>query len=179
MPTYVPTLDTAPEAGNSATNTTAGDVVGNKTDTVAGTSLMAFERRMLEGVAPVYCVTGGAAGVTVTGGAAGYADAANYTEINAGAGVTVASAIVGIALDTPSDGAILGEIDIGTGAGNPAAPTVTIPFEVASDAAALPVIFFPPAGRIAATTRICARMRTAAGAETIGIKVFLKAVLSA
>lgn len=216
MPIYLPNLDLAVEAQNSASNDTAGDVVGNKTDTVAGTSLvslsmqtvallgepvadsaanatvtdvvgakddtiagdslMALHRRMLDGAGAVYVVTGGAAGVTLTAGAAGYTNPANWTQINAGAGVTVDSAIVGIAMDSPSDGAILGEIDVGIGAGDPANPVVTIPFEVASDAAALPMITFPPAGRVPAGTRIAARMRTAAGAETMGLKVLLAAI---
>ena len=173
MPEYLPNLDIAVEGQNSAVNVTGGDVIGNKTDTIAGDSAMALLRRLLYG-ARVTCVPTGAVGVTLAGGAVAYAEPANYTEVVAACAVD--SAIVGIALDTPSDAAILGEVDLGTGAGDPAAPIVTIPFEIASAASVIPPIYLPAAIRMATGTRIAGRLRTAAGAETINVKVLLKAI---
>lgn len=178
MPVYNPNLnalDAAVPAQDAVANVDFVDVIGNKTDTVAGTSLYAYLRRVLEGPGAIYAVTGGAAGVAVAGGAGAWANPVNWVEINAGAGVTADSRIVGVALDTPSAAGIICEVDIGLGAGNPAAAVVTVGMEFATDAGGYPTIFFPPVGHVAAGTRIASRIRTAAGgAQTVGVKVLLQ-----
>lgn len=161
---------------DAAAHADIADIVGNKADTIAGDSLMALTRRLNDGPGRIYSLPLGAAGVTLTGGAGAWANPANWTQIVA-TSPAVATRIVGLAFDTPS-GAMLAEIDLGLGAGDPAAAIVTYSFRVATDASFyLPSFITKGSGRVAANTRVAGRVRTAAGgAQTINVKVLFQAI---
>lgn len=145
---------------------------GDASATMTSGSLHAKVRRIHEGVTGLHNLPAGAAGTTATAGAAW--TYGSYVELDDGTNV-VASKLVGIALNTPSAG-FVGEVCIATGAASSEVVMATVPLEVATDAGVLAPIPIPPQGPIAASTRIAARVRTAAGSTTMGVKALLQPV---
>ena len=179
MSEYVPVINQAPPAADSALNATGLQVIGNKDDTVAGDSLVALNKRAIQGVGAISTVPSTAtvvagSAVTITAGAAGVAGA--YAEVDDGSAVpAVPFRVVGLCLDTPS-AALIGDIDIAYGGAGTETVVASIPVEVATDAGVIAPFVVPPSGVISASTRIAARATTVAGGETVNIRVMVQAV---
>lgn len=175
MPDYSPSLNGSVPSADSADNDTPADVVGSKTDTIAGDSLVAFAKKAVEGPGAIVTLPAAAAGVTVTAGAAGVAG--SYAELDDGA--TLAPAVpfrvVGISFDTPSAG-MIGTVEVASGAGGAEAVVASSHFEIATDAGFIPPIWFPPNAEIAASTRLAVRLTTVGGAETIKASLMVQPV---
>lgn len=158
---------------DAADNTDGFDVIGNKTDTIAGDSLVALQKQalsVLRGAGQITYRPLAASGDTVTGHANPWT-VGNWVEIFAAGEVLVDVILCGVAIDTPSDGAIVGSIDVSYGAAN----TIVaqgLPLEVASDASLMVLASLPPSRIIPAGNAIYARLQTAAGgAESVGVKL--------
>ena len=164
MPTFAPN-NLVPVA-DTADNVTSGDVIGNKTDTAAGTSLIALIRQFANGdVVETFPVL--SAGVNAIAGAANAYGAT--AELAAGGLVAVDSRLASISLRTPS-AACTGKVNIGHGAG----PTFVceVDFEIATDAGAfLNIPLVGMGGVIPAGDAVSVQIKTTAGATTVDCSV--------
>lgn len=191
MTTYAPS-NPVPTA-DTADNVNAGDVIGNKTDTVAGDSLVALNKQILAagvltdaeiddikaGEYGVFTLPYNATTVTCTdsNGSGAYTPG-TYVQIDDGtdARITNDYKIVGVCWDTPS-AAMVARISIGVGAGAAEVEQCSIPIEVATDAGAWGCVMIPPTGRITGGTRVAARVGTAADSgQTLKIGVLVQRV---
>jgi hypothetical protein len=171
MTAHAPT-STVPTA-DSADNVIAADVIGNKTDTVAGDSLVALAKKIAAGGAvATYPVL--AAGATVTAGAANTYGA--LVELAAAGAVTVDSRLASVCIRTPS-AAQTGKILLVHTTGVPVS-LCEVDYEVATDAGGLMQINLAGMGGVIPSgANIGAQIKTTAGAQTVDLSVGFMAAI--
>jgi len=165
MPGFAPAAGVP--AADSAANVVVSDVVGNKTDTVAGDSLVALSRILIGGPVVTYPVL--AAGVTATAGAANTYGA--YVELAAAGVITADAKLASVCLRTPS-AAQTGKIDISYDTGGTPVLLAEVDYEIATDAAGyFSINLCGMGGIVPAGNNIGVRIKTTAGAQTVDASV--------
>jgi hypothetical protein len=172
-------FNSAVPSADTADNVLTSDVIGNKTDTVAGNSVVSHARRINEGGHAISSAPNQAAAISCTdSNGTGAFTPGSWVELDDGTGVpSNPFKIVGICFDTPS-AAMIAEISIGVGAAASEVEVIGgVHVEVATDAGGYQPIFLPPSTAIAGGTRVAARIGTAADSgQTLKVKVLVQEI---